>query len=162
MACAGRNFVLMRTISTRRKFLQQTALGGAGLWLAGCQTSPAPRKLSANDRLNIGVVGVANRGGDDLREVSGENIVALCDVDDKFLAAAAQKHPKARTYTDFRRLLEQQDIDAVVIGTPDHSHAVATVAALKSGRHVYCEKPLTHTISEARIVTETARTMGRI
>src|SRR5213075_200740 len=86
----------------------------------------------------------------------------LCDVDDGFLAAAAQKFPAAKTYNDFRRLLDQKDIDAVVIAIPDHSHAVATVAALKSGRHVYCEKPLTHTLSECRIVMETARKTGRV
>jgi len=119
----------MKTPFSRRTFLKKTSLGGASLWLAGCQTRPAPRKLSANDKLNIGVVGVSNRAGEDLKEVSGENIVALCDVDDKFLAAAAQKHPAAKTYNDFRRMLDQKDIDAVVVGTPDHTHAVATCIA---------------------------------
>lgn len=104
---------------------------------------------------------MANRAGEDLKEVSKEtalvNIVALCDVDEKYLGAAKARFPQAKTFRDFRRLLEERDIDAVVVGTPDHTHAVATVAALRSGRHVYCEKPLTHTVSEARIVIETAR-----
>ena len=100
------------------------------------------------------MVGVANRAGDDLKEVSSENIVALCDIDDQYLAAAKQKYPQAKTYNDFRRLLDQKDIEAVVVGTPDHTHAVAAVAALRSGRHVYCEKPLARTISETRIITE--------
>src|SRR5437870_306413 len=138
----------------RRQFLRQAAAGAAGLWLAGRQTRAG--KISANEKLNIGVIGVANQGNYDLTNVAGENIVALCDVDETYLAAAAQKFPQARTYHDFRRLLDQKDIDGVVIATPDHTHAVAAVAALRSGRHVYCEKPLARTISECRIVTELA------
>ncbi len=145
---------------TRREFIRRGVLATAGLYLAGCRT--APRKLSANEKLNLGVIGVANRGGDNLNEVASENIVALCDVDDKFLAAAKQKFPGAKTYNDFRRLLDQRDLDAVVVATPDHTHAVAVVAALKSGRHVYCEKPLTRTISECRIVMDTARRFKRV
>src|ERR1041385_185460 len=140
----------------RRKFLQQTALGTTGLWFIGRQTASG-RTLSPNEKLNLGVIGVSGRGGEDLHEVSSQNIVALCDVDDSRLQAAAVKYPKAKTYNDFRKLIDQKDIDAIVVGTPDHTHAVATVAALKSGRHVYCEKPLTHTISECRIVQELAR-----
>jgi predicted dehydrogenase len=139
----------------RREFLRRTALGAAGLWLAGCR--PAPRKVSANEKLNLGIIGVANQGHYDMSSVAGENIVALCDVDDNYLAAARQKFPAAKTYNDFRRLLDQRDIDAVVIATPDHTHAVAAAGALRSGRHVYCEKPLTRTISECRVVTELAR-----
>ena len=152
----------MNARPSRRTFLKQTALGTAGLWLVRPDASAAARKLSPHDKLNIGVIGVANRGGDNLKGVAGENIVALCDIDDKFLAAAAQKFPSAKTYNDFRPLLEQKDIDAVVISTPDHTHAVAAVQALNSGRHVYCEKPLTHTISEARIVTDLARKHKRV
>jgi predicted dehydrogenase len=139
----------------RREFLQQSALATASLWLAGCQA--APRKISANEKLNLGIIGVAHQAQYDMNNVAGENIVALCDVDDTYLAAAKQKFPAAKTYNDFHRLLDQRDIDAVVIATPDHTHAVATVAALRSGRHVYCEKPLTRTISECRVVTELAR-----
>src|SRR5262245_58320481 len=156
------NDASMSAQPSRRTFLKQTALGTAGFWLAGAAASAASRKLSANDKLNIGVIGVSNRGGDNLNGVAGENIVALCDIDDKFLGAAAQKFPAAKTYNDFRRLLDQKDIDAVVISTPDHTHAIPTTWALKSGRHVYCEKPLTHTISEARIVTELARKHKRV
>jgi len=144
----------------RREFLRQGALATAGFYLAACRT--APSKLSANEKLNIGVVGVANRGGEDLHGVSTENIVALCDVDDKYLAAAKNRFPAAKSYNDFRRLLDQRDLDAVVVATPDHTHAVATVAALKSGRHVYCEKPLTRTISECRIVMDTAHQLKRV
>ena len=139
----------------RREFIQRGALGVTGIFLVGCRT--APRRISANEKLNIGIIGVAHQGQYDMSNVASENIVALCDVDDTFLAAAKQKFPAAKTYNDFRRLLDQKDIDAVVVATPDHTHAVATAAALRSGRHVYCEKPLTRTISECRIVTELAR-----
>lgn len=145
----------------RRRFLQQTALTGAGLLMANL-TLGKERKLSPNEKLNIGIIGVANQGNYDLSNVTSENIVALCDVDDSYLQAAAQKFPAATTYNDFRRLLDRNDLDAVVVATPDHTHAVATVAALKSGHHVYCEKPLTRTLSECRAVTEATRKMKRV
>lgn len=145
---------------TRRTFLRQAGLTGAGLWLTTILPAQA-RKVSANDKLNIGMIGVAHQANYDLTNVMSENIVALCDVDDTYLAAASQKFSSAKTYNDFRRLLDQKDIDAVVVATPDHTHAVATVAALRSGRHVYCEKPLTRTLSECRIVQEAARKAKR-
>jgi len=144
----------------RRQFIKRTASATTGAWLTGFRTHA--RQLSPNEKLNIGMIGVANRAGEDLKEVSDENIVALCDIDDRFLAAAKEKHPGADTYSDFRRLLDRKDLDAVVVGTPDHTHAVAAVAALRSGRHVYCEKPLARTISETRIITETARRNNRV
>ena len=144
----------------RRQFIKQTTVAAAGAWLASRPIQA--RKISPNERLNIAMIGVANRAGDDLKEVSSENIVALCDIDDNYLAAAKQKYPQAKTYNDFRRLLHQKGIDAVVVGTPDHTHAVAAVAALQSGRHVYCEKPLARTVSETRIITETARAHKRV
>jgi len=140
---------------TRREFLQATTLAAAGAWLAGPQTALA-RKLSSNEKLNIGVIGTAHRAAEDIRGVERENIVALCDIDDDFLTAAKAKFPGAKTYNDFRKLLEQKDIDAVVIGTADHTHAVATAAALRLGKHVYCEKPLTHTVYEARTIAQLA------
>ena len=145
----------MKTFTSRRQFIRNSVFGAAGVWLAGCRTGT--RRVSANEKLNLGIIGVANQGNYDMTNVAGENIVALCDVDENFLAAAKQRFPAAKTYNDFRRLLHQRDIDAVVVATPDHTHAVATAAALRSGRHVYCEKPLTRTISECRAVTELAR-----
>jgi predicted dehydrogenase len=149
-------------LSSRRKFLQATGTASFGLLMTGHRAFSQAGATAANDKLNIGVVGVANQGGYDLSNVSSQNIVALCDVDDKYLGAVAQKYPGAKTYNDFRKLLDQKGIDAVVVATPDHTHAVATMAALKSGRDVYCEKPLTRTISECRIVTETARKLKRV
>ncbi len=150
----------MKTSQTRRQFIWRTSIAAAGLALPARAAST--RKVSPNEKLNLGIIGVANQGNYDLTNVAAENIVALCDVDDKYLAGAAQKFPSAKTYNDFRRLLDQNDIDSVVIAIPDHTHAVVTVAALKSGRHVYCEKPLTRTISECRVVMETARKMKRV
>jgi predicted dehydrogenase len=140
----------------RRQFIRTAGIVTAGTAFVGCQT-PRPRRISANEKLNVAVIGVAGRGGENLREVALlENIVALCDVDTTRLAGAAQKFPSAKTYSDFRRLIDQRDIDAILVATPDHTHAVATAAALRSGRDVYCEKPLTHTVSEARAITELA------
>lgn len=150
----------MNTPLSRRTFIKGTALTAASAWLAGPRRSLPG--ASANDKLNIGVIGVAGRGGANLQGVSKENIVALCDVDENNLAAAAKNFPEARTYHDFRRLIDQKNIDAIVISTPDHTHAVAAVAALRTGRHVYCEKPLTRTISECRIVTDLARKQKRV
>ncbi|MHC4743691.1 MAG: Gfo/Idh/MocA family protein, partial [Planctomycetota bacterium] len=98
------------------------------------------------------------RGGD-IGEVSSENIVALCDVDQIRAADTFKRYPKASRYTDFRVMLEKEHklIDAVVVATPDHTHAVASMTAIKMGKHVYCEKPLTHSVYEARKITEAAR-----
>lgn len=148
----------------RRRFLRQSVLSATGLWLAS--PSVVHGRGSANGRINVGFIGVANRAADDLAEVAKEaasvNVVALCDVDENYLAPARQRFPAAKTHRDFRRLIDQKDIDAIVVGTPDHTHAVAVAAALRSGRHVYCEKPLTRTISECRAVRELAARHQRI
>ena len=145
---------------TRRQFLQQTASAAVGFWVAG-QRVLAESK-SPNEKLNIGIIGVAGQGGYDTDNVVSEEIVALCDVDEKRAGQARERFSKAAFYTDFRKLLDQKGIDAVVIATPDHTHAVATMAALKAGKHVYCEKPLTHSVYETHVVMETARKMNRV
>ncbi|MEW6305266.1 MAG: Gfo/Idh/MocA family oxidoreductase [Verrucomicrobiota bacterium] len=154
----------MKQTLSRRQFLRRSALGAASAWLVTSRNAFA--KGSPNGKLDIACIGVANRAGENLREIEKltdiANVVALCDVDANFLAKAKQQHPQAKTFTDFRDLIDAKGIDAIVVSTPDHTHAVATVTALKSGRHVYCEKPLTRTISEARIVAETARKHKRV
>ncbi len=149
----------MNPLVSRRHFLGRASAGAGLLILSGTRGFG---KISPNEKLNIGVIGVAGRGGDDLAEVGTENIVALCDIDDHNRAAAAKKYPGAKTCNDFRQLIDQKDLDAVVVGTPDHAHAVQAVAALRSGRHLYCEKPLARTVSEARIITDTARKMRKV
>ncbi len=146
----------MSTTFSRRQFLKTTAVAAAGAAFAGCQTG-GHRKFSANEKLNIGFIGTSGQAEFSIGNLKNQNIVALCDVDATRLAGAAARFPSAKTYRDFRRLIDQKDIDAIVVATPDHTHAVATAAALRSGRDVYCEKPLTHTVSEARIITELAR-----
>jgi hypothetical protein len=140
--------------TTRREFLKQSLSAGAGLlFLRSWGNGQSP-----NDKLNIAVIGVGGRGWDNLRGVASENIVALCDVDLNNLANAAKVFPNARLWTDYRRMLDRQkDIDAVVISTPDHTHALPMMLALQMGKHVYCEKPLVHTPWEARQVREAAR-----
>src|SRR5436190_18787514 len=110
------------TSSTRRSFIKQTVLTAGGLLLYGYWGNA--RSISPNEKLNIGTIGVAGRAGDDLKEVSSQNIVALCDIDDHNLASASQKHPGAKTYNDFRQLSDQKHMDAIVVGTPDRTHAV--------------------------------------
>ena len=144
---------------TRRGFLAQTSAAAGGILIFDQLFG---RAVAANDKLNIGVVGVAGRGGSNLRGVSGENIVALCDVDATRLAAAKKAHPKAATYIDWRKMLERKDLDAVVCSTPDHTHAIVGVNAMKTGHHLYCEKPLTHTVSEARAMAVTAAKHKRV
>lgn len=153
----------MNTPFSRRKFLGRSALAAASVgWVGSPLIHAATRKISPNEKLNIAMIGTANQAAYNLGNVASENIVALCDVDDRLLAAAAQKFPGAKTYTDFRRALDRNDLDAVVVATPDHTHAVATAMALRSGRHVYCEKPLTRTISECRAVRDLAKKMNRV
>jgi len=120
-----------------------------------------PRHIPPSEKLNIAGVGIGGRGEGDLHEVGSENIVALCDVDDKYAARVFKKYPNAKKYHDFRKMLDQEkNIDAVVIATPDHSHAVVAMTAIKMGKHVYCEKPLAHSIYEVRKLTEAAREAG--
>jgi predicted dehydrogenase len=108
------------------------------------------------EKLRLGVIGVAARGGDNLAEVEHEEIVALCDIDASRLAGAAERHPHARKYDDYRRVFDHDDLDGVVISTPDHMHAIPVSLALKRGLAVYCEKPLVHSVHEARYIHDLA------
>lgn len=115
------------------------------------------RQLSPNEKLNIAGIGIGGMGASNLASLAGENIVALCDVDHDYAAKTIAKHPKARLWTDYREMLEKQrDIDAVVIATPDHTHAIISMAAMRAGKHVYCQKPLCHDVHEARMLAQAA------
>ena len=139
---------------SRRRFLSLSATVGAGLFAA-----PAfLRSQSPNSKLNIALIGVGGKGTDNYNGVKSENIVALCDVDAKSLAQAAEGSPAAQQFRDYRKMFDElKDYDAVVISTPDHHHFPATMRALQAKKHVYCEKPLTHSVWEARQVEEAAR-----
>jgi len=146
-------------IVSRREFIRKALAAGTATAAVGSLTSPLlafdePR--SANEKLNIGCIGVAAQGAYNLGNVAHENIVALCDVDSERLAAAATQFPMAKTYSDYRKLLEQKDLHAVVVATPDHSHAIPVVWALERGLDVYCEKPLAHSVYEVRRMRESA------
>src|SRR6185436_4203684 len=126
--------------------------------VTGPTFAAAPRKLSANDKLNIGAVGCGGKGGSDIRCCSSENIVALCDVNENAAREARSRFPNAKFYKDYREMLEKEkSLDAVDVATPDHMHAVIASMAIKMGKHVYCQKPLTHDVYEARTLRDLAK-----
>jgi len=147
------------TSITRRQFVQGTALASAALLGAPAVVScRAP-----SEKLNVVIIGCGGRGGGNMREMLGENIVALCDVSEPNLLQAAEKAPAAKKFHDFRKLydeLKDSEFDAVVVSSTEHTHAFATLPALRRKKHVYCEKPLTHNLREARLITEAAKQAG--
>jgi hypothetical protein len=151
--------MLMKHLLPRRRFLGRLARGGTGLVLL--DSARSLWSAAANEKLNIALVGVGGRGSWYVGSIPrlGENLVALCDVNDAQNPAAYQTLPGARKFRDFRRMLDAmgQEIDAVVVATPDHTHAVASAAALRAGKPVFCEKPLTRTLHESRALRELAR-----
>lgn len=139
--------------ASRRQFGRSLA----GAAVAAFAAPAVVRGRNLNETLNIAVIGVGGRGGSNLSDVSSESIVALCDVFEGALASAAARHPRAEKYRDFRRLFDRAHrFDAVVVSTTEHTHAFATLAALQLGKHVYCEKPLTHSVYEARVIRAAA------
>ncbi len=153
----GAPLLIQGTAVTRRRFIYTSAMAASTLALAGC-LSPGARYRSPNEKLNVGIIGCDGKGEVDSAGMATENIIALCDVDTNALAKAAKKWPKARQYRDYRVMLDKEkSIDAVTVTIPDHQHAPAAMRAIQRGKHVYCQKPLTHTISEARALTLAAR-----
>jgi len=146
---------------TRRDFIKSAAAASAAFsfTIVPRHVLGGPGHTPPSEKLNIAGIGVGGKGAGDLRGVESENIVALCDVDQKRAAETFKRYPKAKVYKDFRRMLEKEhnSIDAVTVATPDHVHAPASMMAIKMGKHVYCEKPLTHSIYEARQLTLAAR-----
>ncbi len=147
---------------SRRKFLKNTSLAAAGFMIVPRHVLGGPGYIAPSDKLNIAGIGAGGKGASDIAEFAKSprvNIVALVDVDDRQAADTRKKFPKAKYYKDFREMLakEKNNIDACSISTPDHTHAVATLAAMQLGKHVYTQKPLTHDIYEARILTEAAK-----
>ena len=144
----------------RRNFIKKSAL------LAGMTGSfsiiprhvlGGPGYTAPSDKLNIAGIGIGYQGSRNLTKLNTENIVALCDVDPTYVAQTIAKYPNARFYSDYREMLDKQkDIDAVMIATPDHTHAVIAMAAMGAGKHVFCEKPLTHNVYEARLLAKTS------
>jgi predicted dehydrogenase len=143
-----REFLKTAAATTAFTIVPRHVLGGNG------HTAPS-------DKVNIAGIGVGGMGFENLKNLESQNIVALCDVDYKYAAKAFNRYPNARRYKDYRQMLEKQkDIDAVLIATPDHSHAIITIDCMKAGKHVYCQKPMTHTIKESRDVARVAKETG--
>ncbi|HZY84001.1 MAG TPA: Gfo/Idh/MocA family oxidoreductase [Gemmataceae bacterium] len=145
----------------RRQALGRLGAVGAGAFGLARPAVPA-RGRAPQEKLNLAIVGCGGQGLENLRKVAGENIVALCDVDDRRAAEAFKLHPKARRFRDYRKMLDAlgRQIDAVVVSTPDHMHAPVSLAAMERGKHVYCEKPLTWAIGEARQMARLAKDKG--
>ena len=148
-----------RTI-TRRGILQGSAAIAAGYWISP-SLSVADSK-SPNELLNVACIGIGGQGGANVRGVRSQNIVALCDVDDKRAGSQYDNFPKAEKFYDFRRMFDklEKQIDAVVVSTPDHMHFHPSMWALQRGKHLYCEKPLAHSVWETRQLTEMAKKQG--
>jgi predicted dehydrogenase len=150
--------------ASRRAFLTtaaKTGAAGALFHIIPRSALGGPRFKAPSEKLNVAGIGLGAQGVGDVMGAAAENIVALCDVDEHYAAGAFQRWPGAKRYRDFRKMFDaQKDIDAVVVATPDHLHYAVSMAAIKLGKHVYCEKPLTHTITEARSLAEAARKAG--
>jgi predicted dehydrogenase len=153
---------MKKTHLTRRTFLAESATAATAT-VATAMFVPrhavaGSRTLAPNEKLNVAGIGIGGMGGHNLSMCADENIMALCDVDSKLAGGVFARYPKAKRYGDFRTMLDQQkDIDAVIVATPDHTHAVAAMAAMRRGKHVYVQKPLAHSVYEARVLTEAAR-----
>ncbi len=141
---------------SRRVFVKGVSAAVAGSWIL--PNSRSAWSYQANERLNLAIIGAGRRGQANLEAVTGENIVVICDVDERRAAHSFAMYPQAKKYHDYRRLLDEMDreVDAVVVSTPNHHHAPASVMAMRRGKHVYCEKPGAHSVYEARLATEVA------
>lgn len=149
---------MMRTAkrTARRDFLKRSAVAAAATAFA----APAiAQEKSPNEKLSVAGIGVGGQGASDIGGCAGENVVALCDVDDRRCENTLKRFPKAKRYRDFRKMFDEmaKQIDAVTVGTPDHVHAAASVMAMRLGKHCYCEKPLAHNVGEARVMAEVAK-----
>jgi len=151
-----------KTVS-RRKVLATTAVA-TPFMIVPPHVLGGPRHIPPSEKLNIAAIGCGGMGRADLRNLAKENIVALCDVDSVRAAKSFKEHPKAKKYKDFRKMLEKEGkhIDAVQVSTPDHTHAVAGMAVLKAGKHLYCQKPLAHNLFDVRALTEEAKKTGLV
>lgn len=146
---------------TRRIFLMSSGAAMAGCATGGSKSLAKLGYESPNEKLNVAAIGAGGKGNSDIRACQGENVVALCDVDWDRAAGSVERFPKAKRYWDYREMLDKEpSIDAVTVSTPDHTHAPAAMACIKRGKHVFVQKPLTHTVYEARALAEAAREYG--
>ncbi len=152
-----------KTHISRRNFLASSAAAVGAFTIAPSSVLGANGQVSPSEKVNVAVVGVGGRGRSCIKMIQDNvNFVAFCDVDDERAAETYEKFPDVKRYKDFRRMLDREhnNIDAVMVATPDHTHAVVSMAAMQLGKHVYCEKPLTHNIEECRAVAKAAKRYG--
>lgn len=147
---------------SRRQFVQVAGAGSAVLAAGYWSSSSIAQSKSSLEKLNLACVGTANRAGANISDVKHESIVALCDVDSTYMQRALAQFPSARAYEDYREMIDKEadKIDAVVVAVADHNHFPAAMRAIRAGKHVYCEKPLTHTVTEARRLAQAAKEKG--
>jgi predicted dehydrogenase len=151
----------MKSKLSRRNFLKTSGAAAGAAMAFNIVPSSVLGADAPSNKLNIAGIGIGGMGNGNLNGCVDENIYALCDVDSKYAAHVFKKHPKAKVYEDYRVMFDKEkDIDAVVIATPDHTHAVITMEAMRRGKHVYCQKPLTHTVFESRKIAEAAKRYG--
>jgi predicted dehydrogenase len=144
--------------TTRRQFLQTASLAATAFTIVPRTILGAAGGKAPGEKLNIAGVGVGGMGNHNLKQCAAENIVALCDVDQNYAAKTFKEYPQAKVYRDFREMIDKQkDVEAVIVATPDHTHALIALAAIRAGKHVYVQKPMTHSVHEARVLTEVAR-----
>lgn len=144
-----------------RRHLLATASATAAIHIVPAHVLGGPRHTPPSEKLCIAGIGVGGMGRSNLSALESESIVALCDVDHEYAAETFKKYPQAKVYRDFREMLDKEKgIDAVMIATPDHTHAVISMEAMRRGKHVYCQKPLTHDVYEARMLAKAARETG--
>ena len=149
----------MTTNISRRKFLGTSAMAAAGLTIVPSNVLGKSLGYKApSDMLNIAAVGIGGMGNSNLNKLQSENIVALCDVDWKYSQKVFEKYPNAKKYYDYRKMYDEmgKGIDAVVVATSDHTHAIITADAMTMGKHVFVQKPLTHSVYESRLLTKLA------
>jgi hypothetical protein len=145
----------------RRKFIKSGAAAFSTFMIVPRHVLGGKGYISPSSKLNIAGIGIGGKGADDLRNVESENIIALCDVDERYAERIFHRYPEAKKYKDYREMLDSiKEIDAVMIATPDHTHAVIAMAAMKAGKHVFCQKPLTHNINETLQIMKTAKESG--
>ncbi len=148
-----------------RRITRRQALAASAATLGYLHLAPAvsaKRVFRANEKLRVAGIGVGGKGSSDIDQAGNlMTVVALCDIDDGKLGAKAKKWPEAKTFVDFRKLFDDsallKNIDAVTVSTPDHTHALASILAMRAGKHVYCQKPLTHDVYEARLMRAEAK-----
>jgi len=143
---------------SRRKFIGTVGTAAAGFTILPSYVVGGLGHIPPSDKLNIAGIGVGGVGGTNVNNCNSQNIVALCDVDWDYASGLFDKYPDAKKYKDYRKMFDEMgdDIDAVIVATPDHTHAITAAAAMRMGKHVYVQKPLTHTVYESRMLRNLA------